>query len=278
MGPTVKQWFKQRSRVITDSYVERYMYSHTAYSIRHMVCAVVCLRQCEFDIKCLHCANTFVNEAVSATRSADTERALYREASAPQRIDGNWFLLLRKIRNRSHPCHRIRCRVIRMRLSRIRLAHCALSEFLSSGRARWFYAKGLGSKAALNCRLTRVLHHQQRICCLTLRTRMLRRTHTHTHTPLTKPHFHAHSPELRQTIGCGSLSCFADYPSNKNNCTLISQQWKIINGPQPSSTSSDFNFAVAVAFSLGVLTCWRPSAPCSCRLVLSALGRIIRTY
>lgn len=219
----------------------------------------------------------------SATRSADTEREHYREASAPQRIDGNWFLLLHKIRNRSHPCHRIRCRVIRMRLSQSRPAHWVLSEFLSSGRARWFHAKGLGSKAVLNCRLTRVLHHQQRICCLTLRTRMLRRTHTHTHPHKptcthTDPHAHAHSPELRQTIGCGSLSCFADYPSNKNNCTLISQQWKIINGPQPGSTSSDFNFVVAVGFSLWVLTCWRPSAPCSCRLVLSALGRIVRTY
>lgn len=78
MGPTVKQWFKQRSRVITDSYVERYMYSHTAYSIRHMVCAVVCQRQCEFDIKCLHCANTFVNEAIQLGARTQSEHLIER--------------------------------------------------------------------------------------------------------------------------------------------------------------------------------------------------------
>lgn len=191
MGPTVEQWFKQRCRVITDSYVERYMYSHIAYSIRHMFVQFTRRTLSACDSASLR---EYFCEWSSATRSEDTERALNREASAPQRIDGNWFLLLRKIRNRSHPCHRIRCRVIRMRLSQTRLAHWVLSEFLPSGRARWFHAKGLGSKAVLNCRLTRVLHHQQRICCLTLRTRMLRRTHTHT-----QPHASIQTPTLMHT-------------------------------------------------------------------------------
>lgn len=110
MGPTVEQWFKQRCRVITDSYVERYMYSHIAYSIRHMFVQFTRRTLSACDSASLR---EYFCEWSSATRSANTERALNREASAPQRIDGNWFLLLRKIRNRSHPCHRIRCRVIR---------------------------------------------------------------------------------------------------------------------------------------------------------------------